>query len=135
MSGYVEVNVGEDVMAFKFGTNAYALFCELHKIELYQVGESGVFGTWEGKNMVKPPDIIKMRDLFHCAYVANCRAKSIPVKYNLYEFGDILDEDNTLMLRLQETMVTSKMFGFNLKELGGDAAGENFPVEDQLGDS
>lgn len=132
-SGYIEIDINGDVLPFKFGTNSWALFCEMHNIELYQIGESGILGKYVDGKMVAPPDVIKLRDLFHCAYVAACRSKSVTPKYNLYQFGDILDENKDMNGKLQTTMVRSKMFGINLSSEGADDA--NFQNPDLPGGS
>ena len=116
-SGYIELTLDGEVMPFKFGTNAWALFSEKYRIELWQIGSSGLFGKMEGKKMVQPPDIIKLRDLFYFAYESACRARDEKPKINIFRFGDMLDEDSTAFIKLQETMIQSKMFGFTLVDL------------------
>ncbi len=56
LSGYIELDLGEPV-PFKFGTNAYALFCEKRKIEFHQMPETGVFGS----NIVALRELILLR--------------------------------------------------------------------------
>ena len=116
LSGYVEITFGDQVLPFKFGTNAWALFCEMKGIEFGGIMSSGVFGTYENGEITKPPDILALLDLFYCAHKAAMRAKDLqPV--NKETFCDMLDETSGAMLDLQKAMLTAKLMGYNLTEL------------------
>jgi len=117
LSGYTEVDLVGQMIPFKFGTNAWALFCEMRKIEFGKIVESGVFNN----------DFIALRDLFYCAHQAACRTKGEQTKVNLYEFGDLLDETKGVMTKLEEVMLQSKILGYTLSELAEEGKPkENF---------
>jgi hypothetical protein len=117
LSGYIELPMGEEVLAFKFGTNAWALFCEMKGIEFGEIGNSGVFGTIKDGEVIKSPDILSLRDLYYCAHVAAMRSKGLQPKVNIDAFGDLMDETSGAVLDLQKAMLTAKMMGFTLNEL------------------
>lgn len=117
-SGYIEVDLSGELLPFKFGSNAYGLFCEMHKIEFWQISESGIFGRVDDAgNVVSPPDYTKLRDLFWCAHVAAMRSQGKSEMVNLFKFGDLLDETEGAVQKLQEAVINAKMLGFNLSEL------------------
>ena len=117
LSGYIEVTLGDYVLPFKFGSNAYGLFCAMHKIEFWELSESGIFGKVEDGVMTKPPDYTKLRDLFFCAHQAAMRSKGEQEMVNLFLFGDLLDETQGAVEKLQEAVIQAKMMGFTLSEL------------------
>lgn len=107
LSGYIELEMGGEILPFKFGTNCWALFCEMRKLEFADIATSGVFNS----------DLSSLRDLFYCAHKAALRSKGEVVKLNLEAFGDLLDETTGATQTLQETMFTAKMLGFTFDEL------------------
>ena len=120
LSGYIELEMAGQVLPFKFGSNAWALFCEMHKIEFSQIGTSGVFGKVDGDN-ISAPDIIALRDLFFCAYQAAMRSRGELVNLNVDSFGDMLDETKGAVLKLQEVMLTAKIMGYTFTEMAGES--------------
>jgi hypothetical protein len=131
MSGYIEIKVGEDVLPFKFGTNAWALFCNLRGIELGEIGDTGVFGTWDkdekGKPiMIKTPDIMALRDIFHAGYVSALRIRGKTEVLTAEGLLDLLDEVPGSMQLLESTLLESKFLGKKLKELGKEVEEGNF---------
>jgi len=120
LSGYVEVTIAGEVLPFKFGTNAWALFCEMHKIELFQIAESGILGKVDEQGNISSPDLSKLRDIFYCGYQSACRSQRKEVKYNLFEFGDMLDESFDAVKELQKAMLTAKVMGFSLIQETGN---------------
>lgn len=116
-SGYIEITLGDYLLPFKFGSNAYGLFCAMHSLEFWQIAESGVFGKTEDGVMTQPPDYGKLRDLFFCAHQAAMRSKGEKELVNLYLFGDLLDETEGVVEKLQEAVVQAKMMGFTLSDL------------------
>jgi hypothetical protein len=113
LSGYTEIEWGGKVYPFKFGTNAWAIFCQDRGIEFGQIGDTGVFGKWEGEQMVKGPNMIALFDLYYCAYVSAVRAKG--EKPQPKEFiMDILDDVEGSFAELQDTMVRGKLLGFTM---------------------
>ena len=113
LSGYIEVDFGGERLPFQFGSNAYALFCEKHKIEFWQIASSGIFGKEDGT----PPDIFKLRELFYFAHVSAMRSRGEPVMVNEYRFGDLLVNTEGAIGQLQTAVVNAKMLGFSLAEL------------------
>ena len=111
-SGYIEIDFSGERLPFMFGSNAYALFCEKHKIEFWQIAESGIFGS-EGK----PPDIFKLRELFYFAHVSAMRSKGENPMVNEFRFGDLLDNTEGAIPQLQTAVINAKMLGFSLAEL------------------
>lgn len=105
LSGYCEIKMGDDTLPFKFGTNSWALFCEMHKLEFSDV-ETSLSGNF-----------IALRDFFYCAYKAAVRANGDLVKYNVDKFGDMLDETEGAVEQLHNTMLTAKIMGFTFGEL------------------
>ena len=114
LSGYIELELSGDeektLVPFKFGTNAWALFCERRKIEFHQIVDTGVFGT----------NFIVLRELLYCAYIAALRSKNKEVTLNLEQFTDLLDETPDALPKLQEVILQSKILGFSLTELAGE---------------
>ena len=117
-SGYIEILIEGEQIPFKFGSNAYGLFCEMHKIEFWQIASSGVFGRFDknGK-VIGPPDMTKLRDLFYCAHQSAVRSKGLQEKLNLFQIGDLMDDNSEITAKLQEAILNSKMLGFTLEEL------------------
>ena len=115
MSGYIELKMGDTTLPFKFGSNAYGLFCAMHGLEFWQLSESGVFGRTDDKGeLISIPDFGKLRDLFFCAHQSAMRSKGESEMINLYAFGDLLDETEGAVTRLQEAMMSARMMGFEL---------------------
>jgi len=117
-SGYIEVDFSGERLPFKFGSNAYGLFCEMHKIEFWQIADSGIFGQVDDNGvLITPPDYTKLRDLFWCAHVAAMRSQGKTEMVNIYRFGDLLDETEGVVSKLQDAVINAKMLGFKLSEL------------------
>lgn len=114
LSGYCEIEMGGEVLPFKFGTNCWALFCEMRKIEFSDIAESGVFRR----------NPVALRDLYYCAYKAAIRAKGEVIKLNLEAFGDLLDETAGATDTLQDTFLTAKLMGYTFTELAKKTEGE-----------
>lgn len=104
LSGYTEIELNGEVFPFKFGTNCWALFCEMRKIEFSDVGNIST-------------DFLALRDLFYCAHTAAMRSKGESPKVNIDAFGDLLDETPGIVQKLNETMLTAKIMGFSFSEL------------------
>lgn len=117
LSGYTEIEWGGNTYPFKFGTNAWALFCQSRGIEIGEVSTTGIFGEWEGDKMKKAPNMLAILDLAYCAYVSAMRIKSEkPVIKE--ELIDILDEVPDAIAVLQETMLRGKLLGFTFSGEG-----------------
>ena len=112
LSGYTEIEMGGKTLPFKFGTNCWALFCEMRGIEFHEIASSGVFGSETGA-----PNIIALRDLFYCAYKAAKRSRGEIPELNVDAFGDLLDESKDAMVKLGDVLQTAKIMGFSISEL------------------
>jgi len=117
LRGYTEIEWAGKTYPFKFGTNAWALFCQERGIEFGDIPSTGVFGKWEGDQVVKAPDMLALLDLYYCGYVAACR--SVGEKPITKEaLVDILDELPDAALTLQVAMLRGKLLGFSFTEEG-----------------
>lgn len=123
LSGYTELELGGELVPFKFGANAFALFCADRKIELYQIAETNIFGQYDNGVTVKAPDMFALADLFYYAHVTACRiGKKQPIIKEL--FIELLNETDGAYVKLQETLMESKIMGFSF--LGGEDKQGNF---------
>lgn len=121
LRGYIEI--GEGKVPFKFGTNAWARFCESRSIEFGDILTCGIFGQWKeeevkGKSetvMVKAPDVLLLADLFFHAHI--CAGGTL-TKDQVF---DLLDESEGAFELLQQTMLRGKILGFSLS---GDGSGK-----------
>lgn len=81
LRGETQVEMGGRLRALKFGTNATALFCSMHK-----VGLSG-FGELFSSGNITPAHY---RDLIYCALVSGQRG--VPVDFTNEDVGDWIDD-------------------------------------------
>jgi len=79
LAGYVEKKINGKTVGFKFGTNAFALLSELHKVELEDLDK--VLGNVTG-----------IRDLIFCAAQACALSSGKEITFNRFQVGDWLDE-------------------------------------------
>ena len=120
LSGYVEIEMGDKTLPFKFGSNAFGLFCASRGLEFWQIAESGVFGKMVDGKLVAP-DFTAMRDLCFYAHQAAMRSKGEKELVNQFAFGDLLDETVGALEQLQGAIFTAKMLGFTVSELNEKA--------------
>lgn len=78
ISGYISKKINGVTRHFYFSINAWILFCELHDLDL---PEMGVFLSDPKKQL------IASRDLLYCAAAAYCREKEIEEDFNRYTAG------------------------------------------------
>ena len=83
IKGESQIEIGGKVRSLKFGTNATALFCELHKI-----GLSGFASTFSAENLSPA----HYRDLIYCALVSGARKNKEAVDFNAEDVGDWIDD-------------------------------------------
>jgi hypothetical protein len=83
IKGESEVEIGGRLRVLKFGTNATALFCQLHGIGL------GGFATVFSAENITPATY---RDLIYCALVSGARKSGSPVDFDKEDVGDWIDE-------------------------------------------
>lgn len=79
LSGYVEKELGGKVRGIKFGINAWAIFCDLQKCKLSEVGDRMQAASG-------------FRDLVYSGLAANCRSKKIDLDFDQYDVGDWMDD-------------------------------------------
>lgn len=116
-SGYIEINLGGEQIPFKFGSNAFALFCQKHELEFWEIYSSGVFGHVDEKGKVtKAPDLPKLYDLFYYAHHAAMLSEGKGDMINRYKLGDYLDEDPEVIFSLQKAVTSAKFMGRKLDE-------------------
>lgn len=83
LKGEGTVDIGGKVRALKFGTNATALFCQMHKVGL------GGFAEMFTPEKLSPA---VWRDLTYCALVSGARKAGEPVDFTHETVGDWLDD-------------------------------------------
>lgn len=81
LRGETQVEMGGRLRTLKFGTNATALFCNMHKVGL------GGFGTLFSADNITPAHY---RDLIYCALVSGQRGKD--VDFTPEDVGDWIDD-------------------------------------------
>jgi hypothetical protein len=81
LRGETSVEMGGRLRALKFGTNATALFCSMHKVSLAGFGELFSAGN------ITPAHY---RDLIYCALVSGQRGT--PVDFTPEDVGDWIDD-------------------------------------------
>ncbi len=116
LSGYVEIyfKAIDRKLPFKFGVNASALFCRHYGVDLYDIASTGIFGTWEDQNMIKPPDAYAILVMAYYAYVTAQRMKGQSEEFCLEEFLEICNEEEKVIAEFQSVMLSSKILGFRL---------------------
>jgi hypothetical protein len=126
LSGYTEIELNGETLPFKFGTNAWALFCEKRKLEFSDIFKSGIFGKFEGDEYNPSPDIFALQELYYYAYVTACRMKKDAVKYNYEEFSAFMDETPGAMVALQKVLLESRVLGYTFTQLAEEGGKGNF---------
>jgi hypothetical protein len=129
LSGYIELELAGEVLPFKFGSNAWSLFCEKRKLEFHEIFKSGVFGKFgtdpAGKETYEStPDMFALQDIYFFAYVTAIRMKKEIQKFNFEEFIGLLDDTPEAMIKLQKVLFESKMMGYTFKELADKGDGK-----------
>lgn len=123
--GYVELTTSEGPVSFQFGTNAYKLFCESNGgIELWEIPSTGLYGKLkkdekgeylkdEKGDLIfeESPSIIKILDLFYCAYKSHCLIKNLPVKLNSYQVTQLIEEVDGAFNLLQKGALEGRVIG------------------------
>jgi hypothetical protein len=83
LKGEGVVKIGGKDRVVKFGTNATALFCQIHKIGLGKFSE-----MFTPENL--SPGVI--RDLVYCALISGARRAGEPADFSLEDVGDWIDD-------------------------------------------
>jgi len=109
-SGYIEKKIGENIIPFKFGMNAFAKFCELQNINLAQMG------------IVLQPNLpallSAMRDLLYSAAYAAIKSEGKEVTFTPETVGDWIDEmPQSDFNEILETMQSAKLMGNSLSQV------------------
>jgi|WetSurSiteA1Bulk_404760.scaffolds.fasta_scaffold123609_1 hypothetical protein len=126
LSGYIELDLNGEILPFKFGTNAWSLFCEKKGIEFYQIFNSGVFGKFKGEDFVPEPDIFALQQIYYFAYVTACRIKNERAAHNFESFTTLMDETPGAMIALQKVLLESKIMGYTFTQLAEEGGKANF---------
>ena len=108
LSGYGELTLRGEVMPFKFGTNAYRLFCKHRSIELGDIGEA-----------FKDPFAIL--ELAFFAHQTAVRMNGGVPKLDLDTFVDMVGDEQGALSEFERLIVASKMWGYTVNELAEGA--------------
>ena len=103
-SGYGEIKIGDKTLPFKFGTNAYRLFCQYRNIDLNQMAEA--FN-----------DPFAVVELAYFAYVTAMRIKDKLTDIGFDEFVEIVGDTKDVIPELEKLIVTAKTWGYTRDEL------------------
>lgn len=106
IKGEASVDIGGKVRMLKFGTNATAMFCQIHKIGL------GGFATLFSAENLSPAHY---RDLIYCALCSGARKTG--VDFSTEDVGDWIDD-------LSEEQLASIFDVFGQSSAQGGAEGK-----------
>ena len=123
LSGYGVYDIAGERLAFKFGVNAYALFCEHRKIGLEDIAATGLYGEYDEKgNITKDPSVKAITELSYFAYVTACRMEGQEAKINLLTFSEMVSDETDALVKLWSLNLDSKIMGRTVAEIGRDEA-------------
>jgi hypothetical protein len=108
LSGYGELTLRGKLMPFKFGTNAYRLFCKHRGIDLSDIGEA-----------FKDPFAIL--ELAFFAYQTAVRMNGDTPHTDLDTFIDMVGDEQGIMSEFEKLIVTSKMWGYTVNDIAEGA--------------
>ena len=118
LSGYGVYEIAGERLPFKFGLNAYALFCEQRKIGLEDVHKTGLYGEYDEQGkLLKEPDANAVTELSYFAYVTACKMENIEIKHNLIAFSEMLSDEIEVLYQLFNLNLAAKLRGRTLSEL------------------
>ena len=109
MSGYGEINIQDQVFKFKFGLNAYQLFCTHKGILLSEIADA--LG-----------DTVSIIELAYFAHVTEARMHDKQPLMNLTQFIETINDTNTVEFigKINEVMASSKFLGKTVEEWAGE---------------
>lgn len=109
MSGYGEIKIGDELFKFKFGLNAYQLFCTHRGILLSELGSA-------------LSETMAVLELAYFAHVTEVRLRNKEPYMNLTQFTEAVNDSDTLtfMTQLNEIMSTSRFLGKTVEEWAGE---------------
>ena len=126
LSGYGVYEIAGEKLAFKFGVNAYALFCEHRGIGLEDIAKTGIYGEYNDKNEItKEPDVKANIELSYFAYVTECKMRGAEPSINLLTFSEMMSEKYDTLVKLFTLNLESKIMGRTLPEMGQEAKKKN----------
>lgn len=108
LSGYGELTLRGKLMPFKFGTNAYRLFCRHRGIDLGDIGEA-----------FKDPFAIL--ELAFFAYQTAVRMNGDTPHTDLDTFIDMVGDEQGVLSEFEKLIIASKMWGYTVNELAEGA--------------
>ena len=121
LSGYAVYEIAGEKIPFKFGVNAYALFCEHRKIGLEDIGKTGLYGEYDDKgNLTKDPDVKTITELSYFAYVTACKMEGKEAAINLLAFSEMVSDERDVLIKLFELNLEAKLMGRTLQEIAQD---------------
>lgn len=101
LSGYGELQIGDKTLPFKFGLNAYQLFCSYFEIELHQLPE-------------KLKDPFALVVLAYFAHVSNERIGGRQTDVTIDWFIEAAGDTEGILEEIQRLIVKSKYWGVPL---------------------
>ena len=109
MSGYGEIKIGEELFKFKFGLNAYQMFCEHRGITLGQIGET-------------LSETMALFELSYFAHVTEVRMRGKEPYCNIYQFIEMVNEAEpmTFLKQVSDIIATAKFLGKTVDEWSDD---------------
>ena len=101
-------------LPFKFGTNASALYCRHFNVDLNEIASTGLYGVWDGEQMIKAPDPYAILVMAYYAHVTAMRMKGDREDMTLEAFIEACNEEEGILNVFQKAMLSSKLLGFRL---------------------
>ena len=98
LSGYGEIKIGDKTLPFKFGTNAYRLFCQNRGIDL--PGMATAF-----------KDPFALLELAYFAYVSAVRINGGVTDVGLDAFIELVGDNDDIVPEFEKLIESSKMWG------------------------
>lgn len=121
LSGYDEIviggknlpfklgKIGGIPIPFKFGSNAYRLFCQHRNIEFYQMGP--LFEI----------DPFAMMELSYFAHVTAMRMKDEPTFLGLDSFVELVGDNKDIMKKLDDLLGKANVLGIPISDMVKEA--------------
>lgn len=103
LSGYGEIKVGDTTLPFKFGTNAYRLFCQSRGIDLPGMAEA-----------FKDP--FALLELAYFAYVSAVRIQNSVTEVGLDAFVELVGDNADVIPEFEKLISSSRVWGQKVSE-------------------
>ncbi len=121
LSGYGVFEIAGEKLPFKFGVNAYALFCQYRGVDLDKIATTGLYGEYDSDGKpTKDPDVKANIELAYFAYQTACQMKGEDTRFNLITFQEMMQEEYDVLVKLFTLNLESKLMGRTLTEIAQD---------------